>query len=103
MSDPIEKCTGFDWDQFNIPKNWDSHAVTPEEAEDIFFNEPLVVCSDVRHSTTEKRWYALGQTSVGRCLFTAFTIRGALIRVISARDMNRNERKIYARHEKEAS
>jgi uncharacterized DUF497 family protein len=65
------------------------HQVTTEEAEDVFFNEPLVVRGDVRHSKPEKRYYALGQTSGGRYLFVAFTIRHSLIRVVSVRDMNR--------------
>ena len=93
--DPPEHCTGFAWDDANSHKNREQHQVTPEEAEDIFFREPLVVRSDVRHSKTEKRYYALGQTSVSRRLFIAFTIRRNLIRVISARDMSRKERKEY--------
>jgi len=100
-SDPLEGCTGFDWDEANACKIWDRHRVTPEEAEDLFFQAPLVVRSDGRHSKREKRYYALGQTKADRCLFIAFTIRHRLIRVISARDMNRNERLIYAKHEKE--
>jgi len=97
--DPLENCTGFDWDDSNTNKNWERHQVAPEEAEDIFFHEPLVVRSDVRHSKTEKRYYALGQTGFNRRLFVAFTIRRNLIRVISARDMNRNEMETYKRYE----
>ena len=100
--DPLDSCTGFDWDDENAHKNWERHRVTPEEAEDVFFNEPLVVRSDVRHSKREKRHYALGQTGGGRLLFVAFTIRRSLLRVISARDMNERERDVYAGHEKES-
>ena len=99
----MENCIGFDWDDANAHKNRENHQVTPEEAEDVFFHEPLVVRSDVRHSRTEKRYYALGQTGGGRRLFVVFTIRRKLIRVISARDMNRNESEIYARYEEENS
>jgi uncharacterized DUF497 family protein len=88
---PLDDCTGFDWDEANAHKKWDLHQVTPEEAEDVFFNDPLVVRSDVSHSQREKRYYALGRTSHGRCLFLVFTIRRKLIRVISVRDMNRRE------------
>ena len=95
--DPLEACVGFDWDDANTHKNWELHQVTPEEAEDIFFQEPMVVRSDTRHSRSEKRYYALGQTANGRRLFVAFTIRRKLIRVISARDMNRNEAENYAK------
>ena len=99
--DPLENCTGFDWDEYNSEKNRERHRVTPEEAEDVFFHEPIVVRSDVRHSKREKRYYALGQTSAGRMLFVAFTIRRELIRVISVRDMNRSERAAYGRKETE--
>ena len=98
---PLDACTGFDWDEANAHKNWERHRVTPEEAEDVFFNEPLVVRSDVRHSGQEKRYYALGQTSGGRRLFVAFTIRRSLFRVITVREMNRRERDAYAKHENE--
>jgi uncharacterized protein len=100
--DPLDGCVGFDWDESNIQKNWERHRVMPEEAEDIFFNEPIIVRADVRHRATERRYYALGQTSVGRLLFTAFTIRRNLIRVISTRDMNRNEAEVYRTHERSA-
>ncbi|MGA2271007.1 MAG: BrnT family toxin [Bryobacteraceae bacterium] len=97
--DRLESCIGFDWDDGNIQKNWERHRVTPEEAEDLFFNEPLVVRSDVGHSQRERRYYALGRTSPGRRLFAAFTVRGKLIRVISVRDMNIREQEAYKRHE----
>jgi len=100
--DPIDDCLGFEWDDANAQKNWEQHRVTPYEAEDVFFNEPLVVRSDIRHSKNEKRYYALGQTNGGRYLFVAFTVRRSLLRVISVRDMNRKERDAYAKHEKEA-
>jgi uncharacterized DUF497 family protein len=99
--DPLGACTGFDWDDGNAQKNRDLHQVSREEAEDVFFSEPLVVRSDVRHSTHEERYYALGQTSSGRYLFVAFTMRGSLVRVISVRDMSRKEKYAYANHEKE--
>ena len=101
-NDPLEGCVGFDWDEFNALKNWERHRVMPEEAEDIFFHEPLVVRADVRHRAAEKRYYALGQTSSGRLLFAAFTIRRNLIRVISTRDMNRNEAEVYGTQERSA-
>ena len=100
-ADPLENCTGFDWDEANINKNLERHQVTPEEAEDAFFHQPLVVRSDVAHSKAEKRYYALGQTGASRLLFIVFTVRRNLIRVISARAMNRNETKIYGMYEEE--
>ena len=100
VRDPLAECVGFDWDESNAVKNWESHQVTPEEAEDVFFQEPMVVRADSGHSARERRYQALGQTSRGRLLFVAFTIRRKLIRVISARDMNRREIGEYRRYEK---
>jgi uncharacterized protein len=102
-ADPLEGCTGFEWDEANARKNWDRHRVTPEEAEDVFFHEPLVVRSDLRHSKKEKRYYALGRTNAERWLFLAFTVRRSRIRVISVRGMNQNERVIYTQYEKKDS
>lgn len=97
--DPLSECVGFDWDESNTVKNWERHKVTPEEAEDVFFLEPLVVRGDAGHSSKEKRYRALGRTSRGRLLFVAFAIWRKLIRVISVRDMNRRETEEYRRHE----
>jgi uncharacterized DUF497 family protein len=55
-----------------------------------------VVASDSKHSQVEDRYYALGRTSADRRLFVVFTMRGTLVRVISARDMSRKERRVYA-------
>jgi uncharacterized DUF497 family protein len=77
--------------------------MAPEEAVETISHEPLVLRSDLRHSKGEKRYYALGQTSVGWHLFIAFTVRRKLMRVISARDMKRNETETYERYEEETS
>ncbi|MGV8074186.1 MAG: BrnT family toxin [Syntrophobacteraceae bacterium] len=91
----VPTCTGFEWDEGNSEKNWAKHRVTRSECEQIFFNFPFVVADDQKHSKEEPRYYALGKTDNGRRLFVVFTIRGSVIRVISARDMNRNEKRIY--------
>lgn len=87
---------GFEWDKGNARKN-EKHGVTMTEAEQVFFNAPLLIVEDPRHSTTEARFHALGKTNPGRLLHITFTLRKAntKIRVISARDMHRKERDIY--------
>jgi uncharacterized protein len=89
------ECAGFEWDEGNADKNWDKHAVADFECEEVFFNQPLVVRHDPKHSQHEARLYALGRTDKDRRLFVAFTLREDLIRVISARDMTRGERSVY--------
>ena len=89
---------GFEWDAGNARKSSDRHGVAQAEAEQLFFNEPLLVVEDPRHSFHEPRFHALGRTDEGRLLHVTFTLRAAAtrIRVISARDMSRKERARYA-------
>ncbi len=87
------ECTGFQWDEGNSEKNWLKHKVSRAECEEVFFNEPLLVASDVKHSGTEPRFYALGQADGRRLLFIVFTRCEKLIRVVSAREMSRREKK----------
>lgn len=88
---------GFQWDAGNNRKNVDKHGVGQGEAEQVFFNDPLLVVADPHHSRQETRLHALGRTDDGRLLHITFTLRahGRLIRVISARDMHRKERLRY--------
>jgi uncharacterized DUF497 family protein len=91
-------CTGFEWDEGNLLKNWEKHEVSAAECEQVFFNRPLLARPDADHSMVEPRVYLLGKTDAKRRLFVAFGIRGELIRVISARDMSRKERRSYAQY-----
>ena len=87
---------GFEWDAGNGRKN-DKHGVSMAEAEQVFFNAPLLLLDDAAHSQSEERLHALGHTDDGRRLHITFTLRGSgsLIRVLSARDMHRKERSVY--------
>jgi uncharacterized DUF497 family protein len=92
----LSKVTGFDWDSGNARKN-EKHGVSAAEAEQVFFNAPLLILDDLAHSHREPRLHALGKTDDGRALHITFTLRQSslLIRVISARDMHRKERAVY--------
>lgn len=92
----LEKCVGFQWDKGNDTKNWTKHKVSKNECEQVFFNKPHIVSFDTKHSKAEKRYFLLGRTNIDRYLFVVFTIRKNLIRIISARDMNKKERKIFS-------
>ena len=87
---------GFDWDAGNARKN-ERHGVSAAEAEQVFFNAPLILSPDARHSIDEERFHALGKSNDDRSLHVTFTLRadGTLIRVISARNMHRKERTRY--------
>jgi len=88
---------GFDWDVANVRKSEDKHGVTQVEAEQVFFNMPVVHVLDFKHSEAEQRFHVLGKTNEGRLLHVTFTLRfgGRRIRVISARAMHRTERRMY--------
>lgn len=92
----LSKISGFDWDQGNARKN-ERHGVSMAEAEQVFFNLPLLLLDDATHSQQETRLHALGKTDEGRALHITLTLRQSnkLIRVISARNMHRKERAIY--------
>jgi len=96
----ISRCIGFDWDDGNLLKNWKKHCVSASECEQVFFNHPVVTSPDVLHSNYEARFYILWKSDSGKHLFIVFTVRNSLIRIISARDMNRKERDVYKYHEK---
>lgn len=89
--------SGFEWDKGNARKSVEKHSVSQSEVEQVFFNQPLLVVEDFKHSQQENRYHALGTTDDGRRLHITFTLRAdnSLIRVISARDMHRKERVIY--------
>lgn len=99
------KVTGFEWDQGNARKNVGKHSVSQGEAERVFFNEPLLLLPDSKHSQQEPRYHALGRTDEDRLLHITFTLRaaGTLIRMISARDMHRKERSVYEQAGKDAT
>lgn len=93
---------GFEWDAGNVGKSADKHNVSQSEAEQVFFNQPLLILNDQKHSQNEVRFHALGKTDETRLLHITFTLRSAdtLIRVISARDVHRKERIVYEQSQK---
>jgi hypothetical protein len=92
----LNKIASFDWDAGSVRKN-EKHGVLMAEAEQVFFNDPLLLIADTKHSHNEQRYHALGKTDEGRTLHITFTLRkaGVKIRVISARDTHKKERTIY--------
>ena len=95
MDKIFEQFSAFQWDKGNIDKNLIRHNVENWECEQVFFNRPLLVLEEPKHSVSEERWAAFGKTDTDRFLVVIFTKRNDLIRIISARDMNNRERKFY--------
>ena len=90
----IQNVIEFEWDEGNRGKNR-KHRVDDKESEEVFFDEHSRIFKDVLHSQHEERLRIIGKTQQGRLLFIVFTKRGDKVRIISARDTNRNEEKLY--------
>ena len=93
----IEAIVGFDWDEGNIHKNENKHGLKWTMIEEVFFNEPLLILEDFKHSLNECRCVALGKNDLDDLVTVVFTVRKNHIRVISARAMSKKERMIYAK------
>lgn len=89
------KPIAFEWDKGNIDKNFKKHGVTDKEAEEVFSNEPKFIFEDPKHSQKEERFGLFGDTNLGRKLSIAFTVRRDKVRIITARDMSKKERRAY--------
>ena len=98
----LNKIVGFDWDEGNRYKNEKKHSLKWQLIEEVFFNDPLLLLEDLKHSKDECRCFALGYTDDNIYLFVVFTKRNNKIRVISARMMNKKERSRYESIEKDS-
>lgn len=86
----------FDWDQWNVQKNELKHGVSRLEAESAFHDSHYLLFQDLIHSTPrEERYLLYGRSLENRVLMVGFTLRGARVRVITARPASRKERKVY--------
>ncbi|MBU4209883.1 BrnT family toxin [Patescibacteria group bacterium] len=95
----VLRVDGFDWDEGNLRKNKVKHNVEIEECQEVVFDEPIYFF-DEKHSQKEERFIGYGLTNRKRYLIIVFTIRRNKIRIISARDQNKKERRIYEKNKK---
>ena len=91
----------FSWDTRKALTNYEKHGVPFEEAATIYSDPAGLDWEDFQHGQTERRWKRLGQSSQGRVLLAIYTLRRLpdgteKIRIISARQASRKERKAYA-------
>lgn len=93
----VQQGFSFEWDKGNRKKSLEKHGVSHSEAEEVFEQSDSIriLGEQVKPVTKELRFGLLGLTKKGRHLFVCFTIRGTGVRVISVRDMNKKERKLY--------
>lgn len=95
MGFDITKIDGFECDHGNVEKSLTKHSIYFKEAEQAFFNSPLIIKDDKKHSSHEARYHCLGQSDEKKLFFISFTIRENKIRIISARQQHRKERANY--------
>ena len=92
----LPKIVEFEWDSGNEQKNWITHHVNAEEAEEPFFAEDRLILEDIQHSTKEEtRFILIGKSKQERMLFIVYTIRKEKIRIISSRDADKKEVLFY--------
>ncbi len=85
----------FEWDPEKATHNLSKHGVAFEEAQTAFDDAQFLAFEDPHHSEGEQRLLLLGHSERGRLLVIAYTERGERIRLISAREATRRERKAY--------
>jgi uncharacterized DUF497 family protein len=79
---------GFIWREWVIEKLLARHAVTADEVEEVFFNSPLKV-----RKASSGKYLLYGTSDSGRYLFVVFGWVETKVRVITARDMTKAERR----------
>ena len=85
----------FEWDAKKAATNIRKHDVTFQEAATIFGDPLAVTFYDPDHSMNENRFITFGLSLQKRLLIVSHTERGGRTRIINARLMDRDERKIY--------
>jgi uncharacterized protein len=85
----------FEWDDNKAASNLSKHGVSFEEAKTVFDDSLYIDFYDPDHSEKEARYLIVGASVEGRLLIVSYVERGESIRLISAREVTRSERKDY--------
>ena len=84
-----------EWDENKAATNLLKHRVSFNEAKTVFDDPLYVDFYDPDHSDDEQRYIIVGQSQKGHLLIVSYTERANTIRLISAREVTRRERKTY--------
>ncbi len=85
----------FEWNPDKAEKNIRKHGISFDEAATVFSDPLSTTYDDPDHSHYESRYIITGVSSHGKLLFVSHTETGNTIRIISARQLTRKERKQY--------
>ncbi len=88
----------FEWDREKAARNAAKHGVTFGEASTVFHDPIAAILPDELHSADETREIIIGHAATGRVLLVSFTERAGTLRIISARQASRKDRKDYEEH-----
>jgi uncharacterized DUF497 family protein len=85
----------FEWDPGKASRNLKDHKITFEEAATVFGDPLSLTLPDPDHSNDESRFITVGNSIDGKLLLVSHTDRDEKIRIISAREATKRERKFY--------
>ncbi len=85
----------FEWDPEKASSNVRKHGVTFNEAATVFGDPLAITFADPDHSMDENRYLTFGISRLDRLLVVSHTERRGRVRIINARLMTRQERRIY--------
>jgi uncharacterized DUF497 family protein len=85
----------FEWDDAKAEANERKHGISFAEAMTVFADDLSLTGCDPDHSDGEDRYLTMGLSAAGRLLIVSHTDQGDKIRIISAREASRGERKDY--------
>lgn len=85
----------FEWDEAKAVKKFEKHDVSFKEAATVFGDPLSSTFNDPDHSIEEHRFITIGISERGRLLILAHTDREDYVRIISAREVSRREKKFY--------
>ena len=87
----------FEWDENKNEINKRKHGLSFEAAQEVFYDEDAVLFDDPDHSVGEERFLIIGMIQSSKICIVSHCYRdsGNIIRLISAREATKNEKKIY--------
>jgi len=85
----------FEWDNSKAAKNKKKHGISFHEAATIFGDPLAITFNDPDHSQNEQRLITFGASRLNRYIVVSHTERNGKMRIVSAREMLKHERRIH--------
>lgn len=85
----------FKWDENKAENNLKKHEVSFQEAATVFGDPLAITFNDPDHSIGEPRLLTFGRAITDKLIIVSHTELVDTVRIISARQMTKQERKLY--------